>query len=187
MPRARPPGVCVRCGEPAAGGLSRCARHAALEAERVSPERRSAASKKRYARRRARRRCVDCGIGTVGSAPLSGLRVPLQYPRARLACCAGGAAVLHRDRAGQRSRPPGPMRPRPRRRPAGLPGAPHRPGANRLERAPAGPLAHGGAVALPQPEQGAGPKRGRRTGAAEPHPVLPTDATCDPASAPGAS
>ena len=61
-------GVCVRCGEPAVGGTSRCARHAALEAERVSPERRSVTSRKRYARRRARRQCVDCRIGTAGSA-----------------------------------------------------------------------------------------------------------------------
>ena len=60
--------VCVRCGEPATDGASRCARHAALEAERVSPERRSAVRKKRYARRRARRQCVDCGAGTAGSA-----------------------------------------------------------------------------------------------------------------------
>ena len=57
----RAAGVCVRCAEPAIGGTSRCARHAALEAERVSPERKSAIRKKRYARRRARRRCVDCG------------------------------------------------------------------------------------------------------------------------------
>ncbi|MXW91818.1 MAG: hypothetical protein F4114_18140 [Rhodospirillaceae bacterium] len=61
-------GLCVRCSEPAAGGLSRCARHAALEAERVSPGRKSATSRKRYARRRAERRCVDCGTGTAGSA-----------------------------------------------------------------------------------------------------------------------
>ena len=61
-------GLCVRCAEPATGGLSRCVRHAALEAERVSPERRSAVRKKRYARRRARRRCVDCGAGTAGTA-----------------------------------------------------------------------------------------------------------------------
>ena len=61
-------GLCVRCAEPAIGGSSRCARHAALEAERVSPERKNATSRKRYARRRARRRCVDCGVGTAGSA-----------------------------------------------------------------------------------------------------------------------
>ncbi|MDE0149988.1 MAG: hypothetical protein OXM58_16625, partial [Rhodospirillaceae bacterium] len=61
-------GLCVRCAEPAAGGLSRCTRHAALEAERVSPERKSATSRKRYVRRRAERRCVDCGTATAGSA-----------------------------------------------------------------------------------------------------------------------
>ena len=61
-------GLCVRCAEAAVGGSSRCARHAALEAARVSPKRRRAANRKRYARRRARRRCVDCGVGTAGSA-----------------------------------------------------------------------------------------------------------------------
>ena len=61
-------GLCTRCAEPTAGGSSRCARHAALEAERVSPERKKATDRKRYARRRARRRCVDCRVGTAGSA-----------------------------------------------------------------------------------------------------------------------
>ena len=64
----RAAGACVRCAEPAIGGSSRCARHAALEAERVSPERRSAATKKRYARRRARGVCVDCGAFSAGAA-----------------------------------------------------------------------------------------------------------------------
>ena len=64
----RAAGVCVRCGEPATCGSSRCARHAVLEAERVSPERKKATDRKRYARRRARRQCVDCGVGTAGSA-----------------------------------------------------------------------------------------------------------------------
>ena len=62
-------GACVRCAEPAVGGSSRCARHAALEAERVSSsERRSAVRKKRYARRRARGQCVDCGAPSAGAA-----------------------------------------------------------------------------------------------------------------------
>ena len=61
-------GVCVRCAEPAIDGFSRCARHAALEAERVSPERRSATGKKRYVRRRARGQCVDCGVPSAGAA-----------------------------------------------------------------------------------------------------------------------
>lgn len=64
----RAAGVCVRCSEPAINGSSRCARHAVLEAERVSPERKRAVDRKRYARRRARRQCVDCGVGTAGSA-----------------------------------------------------------------------------------------------------------------------
>ena len=61
-------GVCVRCAEPTVGGSSRCARHAALDAERVSPERKSAANRKRYARRRARGSCVDCGVYSAGAA-----------------------------------------------------------------------------------------------------------------------
>ena len=64
----RAAGACVRCAEPAIGGSSRCARHAALEAERASPERRIAASRKRYARRRARGVCVDCGAPSAGAA-----------------------------------------------------------------------------------------------------------------------
>jgi len=61
-------GLCVRCAEPAIGGSSRCARHAALEAERVSPERRNATNRKRYVRRRAKRICVDCGAFAAGAA-----------------------------------------------------------------------------------------------------------------------
>ncbi len=64
----RAAGACVRCAEPAIGGSSRCARHAALEAERVSPGRRNAVRKKRYARRRARGQCVDCGAPSAGAA-----------------------------------------------------------------------------------------------------------------------
>ena len=60
--------VCVRCAEPAIGGSSRCARHAALEAERVSPKRKNATSRKRYVRRRAKRICVDCGAFAAGAA-----------------------------------------------------------------------------------------------------------------------
>ena len=64
----RAAGTCVRCSEPAVGGSSRCARHAALEAERVSPERKRAVDRKRYARRRARGLCVDCAAPSAGSA-----------------------------------------------------------------------------------------------------------------------
>ncbi len=64
----RAAGVCVRCSQPAAGGSSRCARHAALEAERVSPERKRAVDRKRYARRRAQGRCTDCGVHAAGAA-----------------------------------------------------------------------------------------------------------------------
>ena len=64
----RAAGVCVRCSEPAVDGSSRCARHAALEAERVSPERKRAADRKRYSRRRAQGRCTDCGVHAAGAA-----------------------------------------------------------------------------------------------------------------------
>ena len=64
----RAAGACVRCSEPAVGGSSRCARHAALEAERISPERKRALDRKRYARRRAQGRCTDCGVQVVGAA-----------------------------------------------------------------------------------------------------------------------
>ena len=65
----RAAGACVRCAELAIAGSSRCARHAALEAERVSSsERRSAVRKKRYSRRRARGQCVDCGAVSAGAA-----------------------------------------------------------------------------------------------------------------------
>ena len=60
--------VCVRCKQPAVGGSSRCSRCSALEAERASPVRRSAARKKRYVIRRARHLCVDCSVDTAGSA-----------------------------------------------------------------------------------------------------------------------
>ena len=67
----RAAGLCTHCAEPAVGGSSRCARHAALEAERVSSERRSTVSKKRYARRRAQGVCVDCGVHSAGAARCS--------------------------------------------------------------------------------------------------------------------
>ena len=50
------------------GGLSRCGRCLALEKERVSPERESAVSRKRYAARRAKGICVDCKAPTGGAA-----------------------------------------------------------------------------------------------------------------------
>ena len=61
----RAAGLCGTCGEPAPGGASRCARCAALQADRPS---RNAASRKRYARRRARRLCTDCGQPSQGAA-----------------------------------------------------------------------------------------------------------------------
>ena len=53
-------GFAVKCG--------RSLHHAALEAARTSPERRSAVSKKRYAKRRVQGVCVDCGARTAGAA-----------------------------------------------------------------------------------------------------------------------
>ena len=58
----------VRCALPAFDGSSRCGRCAALETERVSPERRSAVSRKRCARRRARGLCTDCEVYAAGAA-----------------------------------------------------------------------------------------------------------------------
>ena len=59
---------CVRCTQPTVGGLSRCGRCLALGKERVSPERESAAGRKRYVARRARGECVDCRTPSGGAA-----------------------------------------------------------------------------------------------------------------------
>ncbi len=58
----------MRCNQLAVGGLSRCGRCLALEKERVSPEQKSAAGKRRYVARRAQGACVDCGVRTGGAA-----------------------------------------------------------------------------------------------------------------------
>ena len=54
--------------QPTVGDLSRCSRCLALEKERVSSERESAAGKKRYAARRASGICVDCKAPAGGAA-----------------------------------------------------------------------------------------------------------------------
>ena len=64
----RAAGLCGRCGGTAADGGSRCAPCAALEAERISPERKNAAARRRYAERRARGLCTDCGQPSQGAA-----------------------------------------------------------------------------------------------------------------------
>ena len=64
----RAAGRCVRCTQPTVGGLSRCGRCLALEKERVSAEKKSAAGKRRYVARRAQGACVDCGVRTGGTA-----------------------------------------------------------------------------------------------------------------------
>ncbi len=58
----------MRCNQTTVGGLSRCGRCLALEKERVSPERESAVSRKRYSGRRARGECVDCKAPAGGAA-----------------------------------------------------------------------------------------------------------------------
>ena len=83
----RAAGACVRCSEPAPAGLSRCGRCLTLEKQRVSPERKSASSKKRYSRRRVQRRCVDCGVDTNGAArcPCCAERSNVRAPERHLA------------------------------------------------------------------------------------------------------
>ena len=61
-------GLCVRCAGPAMDGGSRCTPCAALEAERGSPQRKNAASRRRYRERRARGECTDCGAPSQGAA-----------------------------------------------------------------------------------------------------------------------
>ena len=58
----------MRCNQTTVGGLSRRGRCLALEKERVSPERESAVSRKRYSGRRARGECVDCKAPAGGAA-----------------------------------------------------------------------------------------------------------------------
>ncbi len=83
----RAAGRCVRCTQPTVEGLSRCGRCLALQMERVSPERKSVASKKRYVRRRARGECVDCGVRTGGAArcPRCAYRSNFRAPERHLA------------------------------------------------------------------------------------------------------
>ena len=56
----RAAGLCGKCGQPAFAGDSRCAVCATLEDQR-DPARKNASARRRYARRRARRECTDCG------------------------------------------------------------------------------------------------------------------------------
>ena len=61
-------GWCGKCGAPVNDGAARCADCADIQARAVSAERKSAASRKRYARRRARNQCTDCGAWSAGAA-----------------------------------------------------------------------------------------------------------------------
>ena len=64
----RADGLCGKCGASVDHGTARCAGCAAIQARSVSPERKNAATRKRYARRRARRLCVDCQAPSHGAA-----------------------------------------------------------------------------------------------------------------------
>ena len=61
-------GLCGKCGAPVDDGAARCAGCADIQARGVSAERKNAASRKRYARRRARNQCTDCGAWSAGAA-----------------------------------------------------------------------------------------------------------------------
>ena len=61
-------GWCGKCGAPVDDGAARCADCADIQARGVSAERKNAASRKRYARRRARNQCTDCGAWSAGAA-----------------------------------------------------------------------------------------------------------------------
>ena len=61
-------GLCGKCGAPVDDGAARCAGCADIQARGVSPLRKNAASRKRYARRRARNQCTDCGTWSAGAA-----------------------------------------------------------------------------------------------------------------------
>ena len=65
----RADGLCGKCGTVVDDGTARCDTCAAIQARGASsPERKNAASRKRYARRRARNQCTDCGAWSAGAA-----------------------------------------------------------------------------------------------------------------------
>ena len=64
--KRRASALCGRCGGEAFAGASTCARCAARDAKRRP--RKNAASRARYHRRRAHKRCVDCSSPTDGAA-----------------------------------------------------------------------------------------------------------------------
>ena len=61
-------GACTRCGDPATEGAWQCIRCAALEIESGRPERRNAASRRRYWKRMAANRCTDCNRSSHGAS-----------------------------------------------------------------------------------------------------------------------
>ena len=64
----RAAGSCGRCGGATTDGGSRCAPCSVLEAERIDPDRRNEAARRRYRSRRAESRCTDCNAPSQGAA-----------------------------------------------------------------------------------------------------------------------
>ena len=64
----RAAGLCVRCNRPTAEGRSQCLPCSVLEAERINPDRRNEAARRRYRFRRAESRCTDCNAPSQGAA-----------------------------------------------------------------------------------------------------------------------
>ena len=64
----RAAGSCGRCGGATTDGGSRCAPCSVLEAERIDPDRRNEAARRRYRFRRAESRCTDCNAPSQGAA-----------------------------------------------------------------------------------------------------------------------
>ena len=61
-------GCCTRCAAPVHDGLSRCAPCIAVDEAGRNPERKNAASRRRYHERKARGLCTDCGTPSPGAS-----------------------------------------------------------------------------------------------------------------------
>ena len=64
----RAAGSCGRCGGPTADGRAQCLPCSVLEAERIDPDRKNEAARRRYRFRRAESRCTDCNAPSQGAA-----------------------------------------------------------------------------------------------------------------------
>ena len=64
----RAAGSCVRCSGPTTDGRAQCLPCSVLEAERIDPDRRNEAARRRYRFRRAESRCTDCNALSQGAA-----------------------------------------------------------------------------------------------------------------------